>query len=792
MADGAGQQLGNYRLHRLLGRGGFADVYLGEHIHLQTLAAIKVLQIEMESNSLSDFLLEARTIAHLIHPHIVRVLDFGVEHNMPFLVMDFAPNGTLRQQHPRGSSLPISVIVTYVKQIAQALQYAHERKVIHRDVKPANMLLGINHEVLLSDFGISAIEQSTSILVTQKKLVSNPAGTISYMAPEQIEGKPHPASDQYALGIVVYEWLSGSCPFHGEPLAVMYQHVHAPPPSLQGKVATISPTVEHVVLRALAKSPQQRFASIWDFAEALEQASQGQEDVTLPAWPLPQATLEQVNLGAQTATLPARPVAEQPGLNPPPSSQEFDFSAPKEQAPVPQVQVGAAPESVSKPVKPNNRRRGRFRGAAVLLIALALIIVVGSSAFFLSSLHNQSNAMSSSDVQATTTARAHASATANFQATASLQATATAATSAYNSATASGIMPGFDPQHTHVNPYEKVLNPTNVSQLVQAWKTQTGNSIGSVPTVANGVVYISSSDGKMYALDASTGHVLWTTPTGSYYLGSGPTVGNGKVYIGSFDHMLYAFDARTGAMLWSAPTGDRIGSSPTLVNGVIYIGSDDGKVYAFNASTGANLWTLPTGGSVRSSPAVFKGVVYVGSDDHLLYAIKAGTGATLWTARTGGMIRSSPAVVNGIVYVGSEDHKLYAVKADTGDILWTASTGDSVFSSPAVANNMVYVGSNDGKLYAFNATSGALLWTASTGDSIFSSPTIANGVLYIGSNDHKLYAFNASGCGKASCLPLWTVSTGGIIRSSPVVANGVVYVGSEDHNLYAFHLAGTT
>src|SRR5256714_1192704 len=339
MANGAGQQLGNYRLHRLLGRGGFADVYLGEHIHLQTLAAIKVLQVEIGSDSLNDFLREARTIAHLLHPHIVRVLDFGVEGNMPFLVMDYAPNGTLRQHHPKGSCLPITTIVAYVKQVAQALQYAHEGKVIHRDVKPENMLLGINNEVLLSDFGISALEQSTSVLVTQKKLASNPAGTISYMAPEQIEGKPQPASDQYALGIVVYEWLCGSRPFQGEPLAVRYQHVHAPPPSLREKIATISPAVEHVVLRALAKDPQQRFASIWAFADALEQASQAQQDVTLPAWPFPQAAPEQTNSAAPTATLPARPVSGQPVLNPPTSRQEYDFLLLKEHPPAQKVQV---------------------------------------------------------------------------------------------------------------------------------------------------------------------------------------------------------------------------------------------------------------------------------------------------------------------------------------------------------------------------------------------------------------------------------------------------------------------
>ena len=128
MADGAGQQLGNYRLHRLLGRGGFANVYLGEHIHLQTLAAIKVLQVEMGSDSLNDFLHEARTIAHLLHPHIVRVLDFGVEGNMPFLVMDYAPNGTLRLHHPKGSCLPITTIVAYVKQVAGEHVAGHKQR----------------------------------------------------------------------------------------------------------------------------------------------------------------------------------------------------------------------------------------------------------------------------------------------------------------------------------------------------------------------------------------------------------------------------------------------------------------------------------------------------------------------------------------------------------------------------------------------------------------------------------------------------------------------------------------
>src|SRR5260370_1800843 len=207
MMNPARQQLGNYRLIRRLGSGGFADVYLGEHLHLKTLAAIKVLHTPLSAHDGEQFLQEARAIAQLKHPHIVRVLDFEIDGATPFLVMDYAPKGTLRQAHPRGSMLPLSLVVTYVQQVAAALQRAHEANLIHRDVKPENMLLGSHGEILLSDFGIAVAAHNTSSLKTLDH-----SGTPQYMAPEQIQGKPRPAIDQYALRIVVYEWLAGEPP----------------------------------------------------------------------------------------------------------------------------------------------------------------------------------------------------------------------------------------------------------------------------------------------------------------------------------------------------------------------------------------------------------------------------------------------------------------------------------------------------------------------------------------------------------------------------------------------------
>src|SRR2546421_10494625 len=270
MADRLGQQYGNYRLVSLLGQGGYAEVYLGQHVRLNQQAAIKVLHAHLTEQEAEHFQQEAQTIASLVHPGIVRVFDYDVQDGVPFLVIDYAPNGSLRQRYPKSSLVPLPVIVSAVKQVADALQYAHEQKFIHRDVKPENMLLGRRQEVLLSDFGIATIAHSTSSLNVSAEGTS---GTLAYMAPEQIEGHPRPASDQYALGVVVYEWLCGERPFEGSVSELITQQLSMPPPPLREHVPAIPPEVEQVVLRALAKEPKARFASVLDFASALELAS---------------------------------------------------------------------------------------------------------------------------------------------------------------------------------------------------------------------------------------------------------------------------------------------------------------------------------------------------------------------------------------------------------------------------------------------------------------------------------------------------------------------------------------
>ena len=271
MTERIGQQLGNYRLLRLLGRGGFADVYLGEHTYLYKPAALKVLRLRLGEQETEQFLREARILARLEHPHIVRVLDFAVQDGLPFLVMDYALGGTLRTRHPAGTRLPLERVLVYVNQVASALQYAHDQRLMHRDVKPENMLLDACDQILLADFGLALLTPTHP--ASTQALDPALAGTAPYLAPEQVQGQPGPASDQYALGVVVYEWLCGQRPFRGTPIEVAMQHVSAPPPAFHEQVPDLPPAVEEVVLRALAKEPEERFPSMQDFATALQHAA---------------------------------------------------------------------------------------------------------------------------------------------------------------------------------------------------------------------------------------------------------------------------------------------------------------------------------------------------------------------------------------------------------------------------------------------------------------------------------------------------------------------------------------
>ena len=391
MVDQLGRRFGNYTLIRHLGKGGFAEVYLGEHVYLKSLAAIKILQTQLGHDAADRFVSEARLLMGLRHPHIVRVLEFGVEEETPFLVMDYAPNGTLRQRYPKGTRLAPATVATYVRQVASALQYAHNQKLIHRDVKPENLLFQDNDEVLLSDFGIALIAQTT------RQSTQSIIGTATYMAPEQIQGKATMASDQYSLGIVAYEWLSGISPFQGSFSEVCAQHVLTPPAPLHQTVPMLLPAIEDVVLTALAKEPDKRFPSVEAFARALDQVCQpDQSTQTAQTYPLSDFATSPLS-PEREATFVHRPseAIAQPSY--PLPTRDRDFTSDKNTNPTTQENFALHEQENRSSIAGGNRnfvaadgnrdfaaqpiwqqpRRTLPKGFVALLIVLAIALVGG-------------------------------------------------------------------------------------------------------------------------------------------------------------------------------------------------------------------------------------------------------------------------------------------------------------------------------------------------------------------------------------------------------------------------------
>ncbi len=263
-----GQLIGQYKILEILKQEQLADTFLGKSIESKTPVMIKVLQPPLISELEQNFLTHARVLKEMKHPYILRMRDAGVDNHNPFLVTDYVSHVTLRQVFPAGSVQPLATFLPYLKQIASALQYAHDRHVLHGDIRLENILLNKDNQILLADFTIEEIIQN------RERLNYKHVESIAYTAPERIQGKAGPASDQYSLAIVVYELLCGEVLFTKSYLEIASQHLNTPPPLLREKVPDISSRIEKIIMIALAKEPTKRFSNIQAFVNALEQAQQ--------------------------------------------------------------------------------------------------------------------------------------------------------------------------------------------------------------------------------------------------------------------------------------------------------------------------------------------------------------------------------------------------------------------------------------------------------------------------------------------------------------------------------------
>jgi len=293
MPDLSGQTIGRYRILEKLGEGGMAVVYKAYDTRLEREVAIKIIRREVFSplvleRVLKRFEREAKALAKLSHPNIVHVHDYGKYRGAPYLVMEYLPGGILKSTSgtPLPSGLPARLgwqeAAKLLLPIAEALDYAHSQNVIHRDVKPSNILLTGRGQPMLSDFGIAKILEDEQ---TQGLTASGTGvGTPEYMAPEQWTGKTCPQSDLYSLGVVFYELVTGRKPYTADtPAALMLKQINDPLPPPRQFAPDLPEGVEKVIVKALAKKPDERHASLKEFSAALEAQLSGQTKVKSPA-----------------------------------------------------------------------------------------------------------------------------------------------------------------------------------------------------------------------------------------------------------------------------------------------------------------------------------------------------------------------------------------------------------------------------------------------------------------------------------------------------------------------------
>jgi outer membrane protein assembly factor BamB len=737
-----GEVFGPYRLDALIGSGGMGEVFRAYDNTRNRVVAVKRLprQLGVDGEYRARFQRESALVAKLREPHIIPIHDYGEIDGQLYIDMRLVEGADLAKALTDGP-LAVSRAVDVVSQIADALDAAHAEGLVHRDVKPSNILLvgrpgsgemtdrGVAY---LVDFGIARAVDGPTLSVAGLAM-----GSSGYMAPERLTGDHWDLRvDVYSLACVLYECLVGSRPFPATSLpAAINAHLNTPPPRPSLSRPDLPDGFDAVIAIGMAKNPEERYASAGRLAFAARSLLTSRPQ----SGPVPLPTTQ---TGSQPGTRPSPGPRTGSGavVGPPrfgdarttvggpapvgPGDPRITGSGPARQRPPGSapaavisgpVPAGAPPQTSGPigapgPVEPEPRRFSRRR----------LLWTAGATA-----------------------------------------AVAVTGGAVWGGLRLAGVIGGPGP-----------------------WRFETGDKVYSSPLVANGVVYIGSNDSVLYALDAGSGTEVWRYPTrGS--ISSSPTIAGDLIYVGSNDQRLHAVEVATGKGRWTAEAGGVVHSSPTVDNGVVYVGSRSAHLLAFAADTGQPKWQFPAGNWFNSSPAVAGGAVFAGCRDNNIYAVDAATGTERWHFATTSTVDSSPTVVEDRVYIGADDYRVRCLDTATGALNWEFWAKAGVVSGPVVDRGVVYVGSDDGNLYAIEADTGRQRWAYTTGGGIRSSPAISGDTVYVGSQDRSLHAVDlATGAGR------WRYQTPAPLDdSTPAVADGLVYVGSLSNAVFAIDAA---
>ncbi len=663
----AGTEIAGYRVEGILGRGGMGVVYRAADERLGRSVAVKVIAPEQARDPAFQrrFSEESRSAAAIDHPNVLPVYEAGEQDGLLFLATRLVDGDDLAELIRAEDAFGPERAVGLVEQVAAALDAAHGSGLVHRDVKPANVLVtgipgrGGGEHCYLTDFGLAKQDDAQTGLTATGQFV----GTLDYIAPEQVQGeKLDGRADQYALAAMLFQLLVGAPPFSRDSSpALIWAHMNDPPPSVSEYRPGLPRELDAVIARGMAKRPDERFGSCAALAAAARAALAG----TAPE-PITAAPAETIAAPAERASPPAAGVAAEPPRRHRRPLALAGIAALLAVAAGAWVLLG----SDSGSAEPTRLAVGDERWTASTGDAILSTPAVSGATLIIGSDDRTVYAFDAGDGKELWTAPTD------------------------GPVRSSPLLAGGT---AYVGSFDGNLYALAARNGREQWIAPTGFEVFSSPALSGETVVVGAEG--VLAIDSDSGAEQWRFDTGGA-VNSSPAIEDGTAYVGADDGSLHALALGSGRERWSTELdGDPVNSSPAVAEGTAYVGADDG-LHAVDAESGDQNWQLDVPGGINSSPAVSEGTVFVGTRDGSVLAVDAASGEQVWRFEAGDAVDSSPAISGGVVYVGANDGIVYGLDAESGEERWRFDAGEAVVASPVLAGGLVYVATDGGDIYA--------------------------------------------------------------------------------------------
>ncbi len=762
--------IGNYELLEPVATTGLATVYRARDNTSDKIVALKVVHAYFmrEAETLIRFQRHMGLVQELSHPNIVPVYGVARDQESIAVVMEYIPWPTLKVRKPR--KLPLGEVLTILRQVAAALDYAHAKGLVHRDLRPSNVFYDEESgRAMVSDFGTINLAEGGHLLL--RSTVNTPAP--SYAAPEQLQGQPpDPRNDVYSLGALAYELLTGEVPFDAlSPYTILSRQLstNPDPPSYWSEALPVA--VDTVVLKALKRRPEERYSTCGAMVEALTQAAG-------PFGIAKAVTASDRAPGAASA--PAR-------------GEEVAIARDREDARVICPRCGSGNSATAsrcqtcwgilaaQPVVTREEEQkwlrgyaGRLRRGRRILWGASGVLVAALLVVWAYNVIDYRPPLPAPTTNITTSAAVGDWATIQR-----------------------------DLLHTGVVP-----GPAFAPQAAPQRIFQSDGPILATPAVAGNKIYVATSDRRVAALDRATGQILWTYAV-SGPVNSAPTVAGGLVYVGLRSGELLALDTETGKLKWSYQTKNPIYGSAAVVDGTVYIGSGDHFLYALDADTGKLRWKIETGEWVLATPTVSQGIAVVGSQDGELYMGDVSKGTLRYRVNLGASMDRATTIVDNVAYITTRAGNVIAfdyrqedvsfskarLKIHTQLFVWGMASSpprlpglvwsrqfrrDPSVAEMATADGRLFVATAAGRLRALDTKTGKDLWKVEGLARLYSAPIVSGDTIIQTASDGAVYGFDAA-TGKEK----WRASVQEGVATSSILAGDTLYVPTTAGNLYA-------